>query len=47
MHGDVFEDAVKRADFDGIVVGHGEVMFAALLCRQADVGAGLPQHRVT
>jgi len=47
MGGHIFEDAVKRTDLDGIVVGHGEVMFATLLRRQADMRACLSQYRVT
>ncbi len=44
--GYVFEDVVQCADFDRIVIWHGDVMLAALLFRQADVGAGLPEYRV-
>lgn len=44
--GHVFQDVVRRADFDRVVIWHGNVIFTALLCCQADVGAGLPQYRV-
>lgn len=44
--GYVFKDVVQCTDFDWIVIRHGDVMLAALLCHQTDVGAGLPRHRV-
>ena len=36
--GHIFEDVVQCADFDRIMIRHGDVMLAVLLCRQADVG---------
>ena len=40
------EDARYRADSEARVIGDGEVMLAALLCREAHVTARLARHGV-
>jgi hypothetical protein len=42
MGGGIFENVVERTHLDGIVIGDGSLVWAALLGGQADVGAGLP-----
>lgn len=46
MRRHVAEDARERADSEARVIGDGDVMRAALLCREAHVTARLARHGV-
>jgi len=47
MSGDIFQQGVKQADFERVMIGNRDVVFSPPLSSQLDVRAALPPYVVS